>query len=84
MPEYWILDPDNQQADFYQLDDSGVFQPMPLDAHSVYRSRTLPGLWLNVAWLWQIPLPDEEDVVATIIGKAYADYRRARLSQLGL
>jgi Uma2 family endonuclease len=55
--EYWLLDPQRQQADFYQLDEGGVFRPVLPDDQGIYRSAVLDGLWLNVDWLWQKPLP---------------------------
>jgi Uma2 family endonuclease len=56
IPEYWLIDPDRQQADFYQLDSNGDYHPAPPDADGVYRSTALQGFWLRVAWLWQPPL----------------------------
>lgn len=55
--EYWILDPQTRQADFYLLDEAGRYLPMPLDVDGVFRSAALDGLWLHVDWLWQEPLP---------------------------
>lgn len=54
--EYWLLDPDREQAEFYVRDERGIYQlALPQDA--VFESRVLPGLELTVAWLWQDPLP---------------------------
>ena len=52
--EYWIIDPRprKQRADFYVLDDNGMFQPIPIAANGIYRSSVLPNFWLNVNWLW--------------------------------
>ena len=38
-------------------------EPAPIAADGIFRSDTLPGLWLNVAWLWQRPLPKLLDVL---------------------
>ena len=57
IPEYWLLDPRIEQAEFYHLDERGRYQRAPVDAVGVYRSRVIPGLWLRVDWLWQQPLP---------------------------
>ncbi len=84
IPEYWILDPDKEQVDFYRLDAQGVYQRVAPDAQGIYRSHAVPGFWLQVAWLWQFPLPDAEDVLLDVIGKPYADYRRERMKQRGL
>jgi len=55
--EYWIIDPDKKQADFYQLDATGRYQAVPPDSEHVYHSAVLEGFWLKVDWLWQSPLP---------------------------
>lgn len=57
IPEYWLLDPIREQAEFYQLDPGGIYRPAVLDAQGRYQSVVLPGLWLQVSWLWQTPLP---------------------------
>ena len=55
--EYWLIDPDRKEADFYLLDERGRFRLREADAEGVYHSVVLPGFWLKVAWLWQDPLP---------------------------
>ncbi len=55
--EYWVLDPNTARADFFVLDEGGRYQRAQPDAQDVYRSAILPGLWINVGWLWQEPLP---------------------------
>lgn len=57
IPEYWLLDPIREQAEFYQLDPGGIYRLAALDAEGRYNSVVLPGLWLQVSWLWQTPLP---------------------------
>ena len=61
IPEYWIIDPQAQRAEFNQLRDGKYREVLPND-EGVYHSAQLPGFWLRVAWLWQEPLPDEFDV----------------------
>jgi Uma2 family endonuclease len=56
VPEYWLLDPDRQQAEFYLRGKDGIYRLVPLGGDGIYRSQVLSGLWLKVAWLWQ-PLP---------------------------
>jgi Uma2 family endonuclease len=56
--EYWLLDPDQHQATFYQLDPGGEYQAVPLDAQGKYFSQALPGFWFQPDWLWQAPLPE--------------------------
>lgn len=54
--EYWLIDPDREQAEFYRLDARGIYQLVPLQ-EGAFQSKVLPGLRLEVAWLWQEPLP---------------------------
>ncbi len=55
--EYWLIDPDRQQAEFYRLGEKGRYRNISPDASGIYRSEILPGFWLQVDWLWQEPLP---------------------------
>ncbi len=54
--EYWLIDPEHRSAEFYQLDQVGFYSPV-LAAKGIYQSNVMTGLWLNVEWLWQEPLP---------------------------
>lgn len=55
--EYWLIDPQRRQAEFYQRGEDGLYHPCLVDSRGRYTSRVLPGLWLQVDWLWQRPLP---------------------------
>jgi Uma2 family endonuclease len=55
--EYWLLDPLRRQAEFYQRGSDGIFRLVPSGEDGIYRSAALEGLWLEVEWLWQEPLP---------------------------
>jgi Uma2 family endonuclease len=57
VPEYWLIDPDRRQVEFYQRGANQLFQLTPADANGIYHSRAMPGLWLKTEWLWQMPLP---------------------------
>jgi Uma2 family endonuclease len=54
--EYWLIDPDREQAEFYGLDERGIYQLAPL-REDVFESHVLPGLRLEAAWLWRESLP---------------------------
>jgi Uma2 family endonuclease len=84
VPEYWLLEPDAEQVEFYRLDAHGAYQSIAPDAAGVYRSAALPGFWLHVAWLWQEPHPDEQQVLLAVIGRPYADFLRRRIQESGL
>ena len=55
IPEYWLIDPQREQAEFYQLDERGRYRLIWPDAEGVYRSKVLEGFWLQVDWLWRPP-----------------------------
>ena len=61
--EYWLIDPQAKQAEFYQLTTDGQYQPVLPDGEGIYRSGVLSGFWLRVEWLWQTPLPPVLGVV---------------------
>lgn len=66
--EYWVIDPreGKEQADFYQLDATGRFDSVPLDAAGVYHSAVLPGLTLDPALLRAAELPSPQLLLAAI------------------
>lgn len=66
IPEYWLIDPDRELAEFYQLTESGHYQPAPFDEQGRFHSAVLPGFWLKVEWLWQEPLPKVMTVVRSL------------------
>jgi Uma2 family endonuclease len=78
VPEYWIIDPMSNRADFHQLDAHGRYVAVPADADGIYRSRALPGFWLDVAWFWQDPLPDVISTLYAIAGEPFLRYIAAR------
>jgi Uma2 family endonuclease len=55
--EYWILDPEARRADFFVLGEDGRYERRRPDDRDIYVSTVLPGLRLNVNWLWRRPLP---------------------------
>lgn len=61
--EYWLIDPQRKQAEFHHRGEDGIYKPVPIAADAIFRSEVLPSLWLNVAWLWQRPLPKLLDVL---------------------
>jgi Uma2 family endonuclease len=61
--EYWLLDPEANEAIFYQLQPNGVYTASAVEADGIYRSAVIVGLWIDVDWLWQRPLPDPFDIL---------------------
>jgi Uma2 family endonuclease len=58
IPEYWLIDPLRDHADFYRLNDQGRYTWVALDADGRFHSAVLPGLYLNPNWLWADELPN--------------------------
>jgi Uma2 family endonuclease len=54
--EYWIIDPERQVAEFYQL-ESGRYKLIRCDAGR-YRSLVLPQVVVDPSWFWQEKLPE--------------------------
>jgi Uma2 family endonuclease len=61
--EYWLIDPERKEADFYLLDERGRYRRVEPDGEGIYRSEVLSGFWIKVGWLWQDPLPQVLDVL---------------------
>ena len=61
--EYWLIDPNSKEAEFYQLNGNNQYQRQNLDDKGNYFSRELPGFWLKPEWLWQDPLPKARTVL---------------------
>ena len=59
--EYWLIDPERQQADFYRLGDNGRYRSISPDTDGFFHSEIITGFRLRVEWLWE--LPDEFEVL---------------------
>jgi Uma2 family endonuclease len=63
--EFWLLDPQRQEWNFYLRDANGKFQPVAIGNDGIYRSTVLDGFWLKIEWLWQTPKPTLVEVLRT-------------------
>lgn len=61
--EYWLIDPQRKQAEFYQLNADGVYQLVSPNEQGVYFSRVVPGLWIKVSWVWEETMPPLKTVL---------------------
>jgi Uma2 family endonuclease len=66
IPEYWVVDPLQQVARFYELGVDGRYQLGAVDEDGVYTSKVVTGFRLRVSWLWQRPLPTIEEALADL------------------
>lgn len=65
--EYWIIDPQAYEAEFYLLDAATRrYEPRPVDEQGRYHAAVLPGFWLAVDWLWEDPLPSAMETLKEI------------------
>ncbi|MEJ5198440.1 MAG: Uma2 family endonuclease [Anaerolineae bacterium] len=53
--EYWLIDPQREQAEFYRLGSDGRYRPVLPDAEGRFVSQVIPGFTLRVDWLWRRP-----------------------------
>lgn len=72
--EYWLIDPEQEQAEFYVLDEQGRYRKQSLDEEGRYYSQTLANFWLKPAWLWRNPLPVSALILKAVAGGAYEAY----------
>lgn len=57
--EYWLIDPERREAEFYRLQADGFYHPADISG-GVFHSEVLPGFFLRVEWLWQENPPTVE------------------------
>ena len=67
VPEYWLIDPQTEWAEFYRLEE-GHYRLVFSGKEGQYHALVLPDFWLRVEWLWQEPLPSPIRTLAEIVG----------------
>lgn len=65
--EYWIIDPLEKSATFLVREGELFVERFPPE--QMYESTVLPGLTLDVRWLWQRPLPPTMPIVRRLLGE---------------
>jgi Uma2 family endonuclease len=55
--EYWIIDPQRRQAEFYFLNQEKRYELIFSGREGRVQSRVVEGFYLSVEWLWQKPMP---------------------------
>ena len=61
--EYWLIDPQRHQAEFYLRGEDGIYGLAPISEDGIFRSTVLKGLWLKVDWLWKESMPSVLEVL---------------------
>lgn len=77
--EYWLIDQERQEAQFFQLDVNNQYQTITPDSEGKYFSQSLPGFWLQMNWLWMSPKPQIDNVLYDIDPEGHA---RRQIEQL--
>lgn len=65
IPEYWIIDEEEQLVTLLRLRKGKYRQVRPKNGE--LHSEVLAGFWLRPEWLWQEPRPDEFDTLLEIL-----------------
>jgi Uma2 family endonuclease len=55
--EYWLLDPERRQAEFYVLGKDRIFRAAAIGKDDIFRSTVIKGFWLKLDWVCRRPLP---------------------------
>ena len=61
--EYWLIDPQRHQAEFYLRGEDGIYCLAPISKEGIFRSAVLKGLWLKTDWLSKESMPSVLDVL---------------------
>ena len=61
--EYWLIDPQRHQAEFYLRSKDGIYCLAPISEDGIFRSVVLQGLWLKTDWLWKESMPPVLEVL---------------------
>lgn len=60
--EYWLIDYERKQAEFYVLNTDGIFEFTSAE-NGIFNSRILDGLFIKTEWLWQDDLPNLMEIL---------------------
>jgi Uma2 family endonuclease len=66
VPEYWVVDEEEQKVTLLRLNARGRYQAIPA-RKGVFHSKALKGFRLDPRWLWQDPRPDELEILQQLL-----------------
>jgi Uma2 family endonuclease len=66
--EYWLIDTVKRKALFLRLGDDGQYHAVRLEKGRIFRSRMIPGFWLDVEWLTGDRAPDAYECLQALLG----------------
>lgn len=65
--EYWIIDTIQRRAEFLRLGEDGRYGLARLEENRIFRSRVIPGFWLNVEWLISDETPEAYECLQQLL-----------------
>jgi Uma2 family endonuclease len=68
--EYWIIDTIQRRAEFLRLGEDGRYSLARLEENRIFRSRVIPGFWLNVEWLISDETPDAYECLQQLLSSS--------------
>ena len=68
VPEYWIIDPLEQEMTCYRLGKDDTYKEVR-PRKGVVTSKVIPGFWVRPEWFWRSPLPKKQQILAEILRK---------------
>ncbi|MGH2561383.1 MAG: Uma2 family endonuclease [Thermomicrobiales bacterium] len=76
--EYLLIDPRprRERTELFRLDAEEKYQSVPADDRGRLHFETIPGCWIDRAWLLQDPLPNLRDVIAEIAPEYFGGLNR--------
>lgn len=66
IPEYWIIDEEEQKITLLRLDSKGKYREVQ-PKKGILKSQVMTGFWLDPKWLWERPFPDEIDILQQLL-----------------
>lgn len=67
--EYWIIDALQRTVQFLRLGSDGEYHAVRLENKRIFRSRVIPGFWLDVEWLSAETLPDTYECLQALLSE---------------
>jgi Uma2 family endonuclease len=83
VPEYWIIDPQQQQIEFLRL-INGRYQPQQPASNGHYRWDSIPSLVFFPAQLWKTPTPQQRSWELSVFEVLYREESRIVHEESGL
>jgi Uma2 family endonuclease len=65
--EYWIIDAVKRKTLFLRLGSDGTYRAVRLESKRIFRSRVIPGFWLDVEWLTAARVPEAYDCLQALL-----------------